>query len=163
MVRWKLVRILNSKFSIPDCPVFPTYGYITKSNRIELGLPKSHTNDAFVIAGGDVQTRTVDMHFVQQVRKCNRKLFKGDRSHIKNTAPREVFGFRQWDKVIFKKQELFIKGRRLRGVFALSGIDGKLIKETSYKNLTLIERAGTLLTERRKALLPAAELRGTRA
>jgi len=162
MVRWKLVNILNSKSSIPNCS--HTYGYATKSNRIALSLPKSPANDAFIIAGGNGQARTTDIYFMRQVRKCNRKLFKGDRSHIKNIAPREVFGFRQWDKVLFKDQALFIKGRRLRGTFALSGIDSKLVKETSYKNLTLIERASTLLTERRIALLPAAvELRGTRA
>jgi hypothetical protein len=164
MVRWKLVRILNSKFSILNCPVSPTYGYITKSNRIELGLPKSHTNDAFVIAGGNVQTRTADMHCIQQVRKCNRKLFKGDRSHIKNTAPREVFGFRRYDKVKWNSQECFIFGRRSTGYFDLRTLDGtKVHSSAKYNALTLIERAGTLLTERRKALLPAAELRGIRA
>ena len=63
-----------------------TYGYITKFNRIALGLDKSHNTDAFVIAGGTMQERSSISHLIQQVRKCNRKLFKGDRSHIKNTA-----------------------------------------------------------------------------
>lgn len=35
----------------------PTFGYKTKTKRIRLGLPKSHHNDAFVIAGGDHQSR----------------------------------------------------------------------------------------------------------
>ncbi|MEA1969954.1 MAG: hypothetical protein U9N77_17265, partial [Thermodesulfobacteriota bacterium] len=34
-----------------------TYGYITKSKRIEQELEKSHHNDAFVIANGSTQTR----------------------------------------------------------------------------------------------------------
>jgi len=162
MVRWRLVNILNSKFSIPNHPflVSHTYGYITKGKRIEFGLPKSHTNDAFVIAGGDKRQRTTDTYFIQQVRKCNRKLFKGDRSHIRNTAAREIFGFQRWDKVLFQGQELFVKGRRVKGAFALSDIEGHLVKETSYKNLTLIEHAGTLLIERRKAIPPGNELPG---
>jgi len=73
---------------------------------------------------------------------------------IRNTAPREIFGFRQWDKVLYAGQELFIKGRRLRGSFALSNVTGKLIREVSYKKLTLLERASLFLTERRRLLLP---------
>ena len=74
---------------------------------------------------------------------------KGGRSHIRNTAPREIFGFRQWDKVLCAGQELFIKGRRLRGYFALSGLTGKFVKNVNYKNISLIERANTFLIERR--------------
>jgi len=48
-VRWKLVKQLNDV--MPDA-VSHTYGYITKYNRAKLNLKKSHTNDAFVIAGG---------------------------------------------------------------------------------------------------------------
>ena len=144
MVRWRLVEQLRAL----GFNVRVTYGYETKSRRIALDLDKSHVNDAFVIAGGETQDRTSNAYVVRQVRKCNRKLFKGDRSHIKNTAPKEVFGFRQWDKVSYNGQELFIKGRRLRGAFALSGIDGKLVCETSYKNLTLLERARTLLIQK---------------
>jgi len=47
IVRWKLVNKLKGL----NNEVFHTYGYITKYNRIALGSPKSHTNDAFVIAG----------------------------------------------------------------------------------------------------------------
>ena len=145
IVRWMLVNTLRDAGN----SVSHTYGYITKSRRIELGLPKSHTNDAFVIAGGCKQIKASAQYFIKQVRKCNRKLFKGDRSHIKNTAPREIFGFRQWDKVLCAGQELFIKGRRLRGYFALSGLTGKFVKNVNYKNISLIERANTFLIERR--------------
>lgn len=151
IVRRKLVDQIRNIGS----EVTHTYGYLTKAGRTELGLPKSHINDAFVVAGGNGQKRFATQYIIRQVRKCNRKLFKGDRSHIRNTAPREVFGFRQWDKVLHQGHELFIKGRRLRGFFALSDIEGKLIKETSYKHLTLLERATSYLIERRPVLLPA--------
>lgn len=65
-VRWKLVNTLACEH---------TYGYITKTRRIELKLKKSHTNDAFVIAGGRTQTRYNPLEIVQ-VRRHNRSLQK---------------------------------------------------------------------------------------
>lgn len=65
-VRWKLVNILNCTH---------TYGYLTKSQRIDLGLEKTHANDAFCIAGGTTQTRST-LFTIQQVRRNNRSLEK---------------------------------------------------------------------------------------
>lgn len=50
-----------------------TYGHITKSRRIELGLEKSHVNDAFVIACGTSQVRATP-YTITQVRRNNRSL-----------------------------------------------------------------------------------------
>lgn len=66
IIRWKLVNEL-------DCN--HTYGYITKSKRIELGLEKSHYNDAFCIAGGTIQKRIEPLNF-KQIRRNNRSLEK---------------------------------------------------------------------------------------
>lgn len=148
MVRWRLVNRLREK----DYSVSHTYGYITKGKRIELGLGKSHANDAFVIAGGENQVRSGWTYSIRQVRKCNRKLFKGDRSHIKNTAPREVLGYQRYDKVLWGNKQCFIFGRRSTGYFDLRDLDGKKIHPSVHvRKLTLLERAGTLLTERRRA------------
>jgi hypothetical protein len=133
-----------------------TYGYLTKSNRIALNIPKSHINDAFVIAGGDNQTRSNIQYFIKQVRKCNRKLFRGDRSRIKNTAPRFIKGFQRYDKVLWDGVEYFIFGRRSTGYFDIRKLDGtKLNSSVKYSYLSLIESANTFLIERRMALLPA--------
>ncbi len=67
MVRWKLVNILGCRH---------TYGYITKTKRIELGLPKSHANDAYCIAEGNSQTRCFTTLQIEQVRRNNRSLEK---------------------------------------------------------------------------------------
>lgn len=66
MVRWKMVNQLNCAH---------TYGHITKSKRIDLGLGKSHHNDAFVIANGTTQHRTTPF-IVTQRRRNNRSLEK---------------------------------------------------------------------------------------
>ncbi|MCP4344789.1 MAG: paclitaxel/taxanoid biosynthesis susceptibility protein TS1 [Desulfobacterales bacterium] len=65
-VRWKIVNVL-------DCQ--HTYGHLTKQRRHEIGLSKSHANDAFVIAGGRSQKRA-DTVFFRQRRKSNRCLEK---------------------------------------------------------------------------------------
>jgi hypothetical protein len=101
-----------------------TYGYLTKQKRIGLGLPKSHVNDAFVIAGGTIQSRNSVYYFIKQVRKCNRKLYKGIRSHIRNTAERFVKGFQRFDKVRWRGIECFVFGRRKTGYFDLRKLDG---------------------------------------
>ena len=108
IVRWKLVNLLRGTGNI----VNHTYGYITKFNRIALGLEKSHITDAFIIAGGTTQERNSISFLIKQVRKCNRKLFKGDRSHIKNTDARIIHGFQRYDKVLWNKIECFVFGRR---------------------------------------------------
>ena len=139
MARWRLVDMVGA---------LPTYGYITKHQRIGKGLEKSHINDAFIIAGGDTQERIAGYN-IQQVRKCNRKLYKGIRSHIKNTAPRFVHGFQRYDKVSYQDMECFIAGRSVSGGFVLSLLDGSRVR-ASYKKLQLLESANTFLVERRE-------------
>lgn len=152
MVRWRLVDQLRALGNV----VNHTYGYVTKSGRIALGLAKSHTNDAFVIAGGSGQRRSLLQYLVQQVRKCSRKLFKGSRGHIRNTAKRFVHGFQRFDKVLWKGTECFVFGRRTTGYFELRRLGGtKVSSSVKYSSLSLVERAKTFLIERH-ALHPHA-------
>jgi len=141
IVRWKLVNMLRDAGNI----VNHTYGYITKFDRIALGLEKSHSTDAFVIAGGTIQELSIT-YLIKQVRKCNRKLFKGDRSHIKNTAARIIHGFQRFDKVLWNNIECFVFGRRKTGYFELRTLDGtKVHASAKAKDLKLLETANTLL------------------
>ncbi len=66
MVRWRLVNVLKCDY---------TYGYLTKSGRMDLELPKTHIHDAFVIAGGTHQNRAEPI-FIEQIRRNNRSLQK---------------------------------------------------------------------------------------
>ena len=151
MVRWRLVDRLREMGNV----TYHTYGYVTKSRRIGIGLPKSHVNDAFVIAGGNGQQRLIDIYAVRQVRKCNRKLFRGIRSHIRNTAPRLIKGFQRYDKVLWEGTECFIFGRRNTGYFDLRTLNGTRIHASAKaKDCVLLESAKTCLTERRAAIPP---------
>ncbi len=145
-------RELYARVKMLGVSVSAAYGYRTKSVRILQGLPKTHSNDAFVIAGGDGQLRVACEYKFRQVRKQSRKLYRGVRSHIRQKADRVLFGFRQWDKVHYKSQEYFIKGRRSSGYFSLSGIfgsmavlDGKKLASVKHSRLVLVERATSLL------------------
>jgi hypothetical protein len=93
MVRRRLVNLLNCNHS---------YGYVTKSKRIILGIDKSHSNDAFIIAGGENQVRSEKINF-KQVRRNNRSLEKFyDAKYIDIRTGKKVSG-----------QDLF-SGRRCR-------------------------------------------------
>ena len=152
-VRWKLINQLRRSGEF----VSHTYGYITKSRRVALELGKSHVNDAFAVAGGNAQKR-LPVHFlVRQVRKCNRKLFKGKRSHVRNTAPRYVYGFQRFDKVLWEERECFIFGRRTTGYFDLRQLDGtKVCGSALAQKCRLLESARTFLVERRSAVSSSA-------
>jgi len=140
-VRWKLVNILKQVF--PN--INHTYGYLTKNTRIKNKIAKSHINDAFVIADGITQKRTKPLR-IKQIRKNNRKLYKGSRSHLKNTAPLYIKGFKRYDKVLFEGKEAFIFGRRSTGYFDIRTLAGEKIHASAKaKELKLLESSSAFL------------------
>jgi hypothetical protein len=145
MVRRRLVEQLKCSH---------TYGYITKHNRISIGLPKSHANDAFVIASRVDRPRCCSYQ-IKQVRKQNRKLFKGPHSGVRNTAARYIQGFQRYDKVRWRSRECFVFGRRTRGTFDLRLLDGtKLHSDAKVKDCVRLEGCKTFLTTRSSASSP---------
>ena len=67
------MSIVRNRFvkDLPESEI--TFGYITNLVRNSLGLPKTHFNDAFVIAGGTDQERVESVE-IKQKRKNNRCL-----------------------------------------------------------------------------------------
>jgi len=126
-----------------------TFGHITKARRMALGLPKSHLNDAFVIAGGQAHFRAQIIYLGVFARRQNRKLFKGARSHLRNTIPSSK-GFRRGDRVELPDgHQGFIFGLRSSGHFDVRRLDGTILSHSiSYKVLRRIEGARTLRIER---------------
>lgn len=99
---------------------------------------------------------------LKAVRRHNRQIHKAAIAkggyRKRNQAPRRVFGYQLFDKVLLDGKESFVFGRRSSGYFDLRLLDGtKVHASANYKKLALIERAKTLLTERReKRILYAA-------
>lgn len=137
-------------------PVETTYGYITKVDRQELGLPKTHYYDAVVIASrGEAVELLPTYEAMRAVGRGSYRQRKGKHSQLVASLPREVFGFRLWDKVRLPDRRIgFIKARRSSGYFAIADLAGNLIAPGIHcRKLQLLERAATLLTEQQAVTL----------
>ena len=153
IMRWTFYNRLKDEL---DIPVRMTYGYITKNTRIQNELPKEHRVDALCISGHP-QAEQLDHYYLQKKVRChNRQLHKttinkgGYRKN--NQAPKYVFGYQLFDKVLVNGGECFVFGRRASGSFDVRRIDGEKISAgINYKKLQLLEKRKTILIERRAA------------
>ena len=134
-----------------------TYGYITKNTRITHTLEKSHLIDARCISGHPLASSDGDWHLIKHVRRNNRQLHKatirkgGKRQ--RNTAPKEVHGFRLFDCVRYIGQPCFVLGRRSSGYFDLRTLGGtKIHASASSKQLSIVQKASACLIERRSGI-----------
>jgi len=106
-----------------------TFGYITKKNIQRLNLPKSHWSDAVSICNHS-KVNNIDKIFKRVcITQRRYQMSKGIRSE-KKLPVGKLFGFNQWDKVRFREQIGFIKGRRSSGYFDVCDIDGTSISHS---------------------------------
>lgn len=100
-----------------------TFGYVTKEKRQELGLEKSHINDAIAIAS-DTNISKNDVIPLIKVSKCKGEyqLYKGVRSE-KKIPSGKICGFRRYDRVRYRGRNYFVCGRMSSGYCTLMGID----------------------------------------
>ena len=131
-VRGKLLRQLNS--SMPDS-VSHTYGYITKYKREQLGLEKSHINDAFVIANGTEQKRCKPFT-VTQTRRNNRSI-QTNRKGYKPSIRKQRYKYQPNDMVRFNKKIYKVKGIFNYGTWVRLSDNFNIIN-TNIKNVSLV-------------------------
>ena len=139
------------KNEYPSLIVEDTYGYITKSKRIDARLEKTHAVDAFCITGNMNAKRTDNFYKMKKVRRHNRKIHKaklkrgGKRQN--NQASFAVNNFRLFDKIRYMGVELFVYNRRTDGRVTVKEIDGTIIyKCINHKRIVLLEkRSGYLI------------------
>jgi len=150
IIRWAVFEEVKKR--IPNTGF--TYGYLTKNTRITHKLEKSHLMDARCISGHPLAYSDTTWYLAKWVRRNNRQLHKatirkgGKRQ--RNTAPKIVHGFCLFDSVNYQGQVCFIFGRRSSGYFDLRTLDGtKIHASASSKKLIRVQRASTLLLERR--------------
>ena len=146
--RWTLYNAINKKY--PNVEM--TYGYITKYNRIQAGLPKAHHIDAKCITGFTI-VPSIDQTVVKiKMRRHNRQLHRAtfSKGHIRKAAclPTITFGFQLYDFVLFNNHRYYIKSRRSSGIFALVSVEGLKDTNRSYKKLTLLAHTNAYLTNR---------------
>lgn len=132
-----------------------TFGYITKANRLKLGVNKEHCYDACVIA---TQGKTFQVKTVLFQKKCvpdgDFQKTKGVRSEQKISTGK-MQGFRKFDKVKYLGKEYFIKGRMASGYAVLMDIFGNKIdfssmpkgfKTPKMKNMTRVQARSSWTT-----------------
>jgi 5-methylcytosine-specific restriction endonuclease McrA len=133
-IRWRIVEQLVAEH---------TYGYVTKYERTKLGLVKSHSNDAFVIAGGTNQERCRPFE-VMQVKRNNRSLQK-NRKGFKPSIRRQKYKLQPHDLVTYDGQLCEVKGVHSYGNYVrLSDSHGTIIN-TTIKNVELLKYGKGLL------------------
>ena len=104
-----------------------TFGFVTKTNRENLILPKDHYIDACVIAsGGKIFELNDTIYQKRRVAKGDYQLTKGVRGEQKIPVGK-IQGFRKFDKVKYLGKEYFIKGRMSSGFAALMDIHNNKI------------------------------------
>lgn len=137
IMKWRLYDELKSKY--PN--VNMTFGYITKHNRIQNNIEKSHISDAFVISGNFKAERFNDYYLLRKTRRHNRqihkaKILKGGKKK-QNQADFEVKGFRLFDRVKYNGKTMFVASRRSSGSFVIRDINYGNKEELSCKKLIL--------------------------
>jgi HNH endonuclease. len=149
-IGWYIVNRLREK----QYNVEITYGSITKAKRVEMGLEKTHRNDAFIIAGGNRNTERLSYWYIGKFfRRQNRSLhkvnpIKGGKRPV-NTI-KQAYGFKRFDKVEYQEKAYLILALRSSGFFSIGYITGeKVCDSVKYNKLRLIESAKTLMFERK--------------
>lgn len=105
-----------------------TFGYVTKANRLNLGIEKDHHIDACIIAsGGNTFNIKSDLLLKRDIPEGDKKQTRWKRSEQK-LPTYKLYGFRKFDKVKFFGKEYFIKARMSEGGYAvLMDIDGNKV------------------------------------
>lgn len=104
-----------------------TFGYVTKANRLHLGVDKEHYYDACVIAThGEPFTVKSNLYKKKCVSDGDFQKTKGRHSEQSITTGK-ICGFRKFDKVRYFGKDYFIKGRMSTGYAILMDIDGNKV------------------------------------
>lgn len=149
IMRWYFYNRLKALYS----NVHLTYGYITKNTRIKNNIAKTHTADAYCIAG-NVKAKRLNYEYLRkQVRRHNRKLHREvpAKGGIRRNAQtgHTVKGFCLNDTVLAKGQQWFIYSRRQKGSFVLRHLDGIKL-EIAPSKIQFLRHNNSYLTERRE-------------
>lgn len=143
--RWTLYNTIKERY--PNVKM--TYGYITKYNRIQAGLPKAHHIDAKCITGFSTVPSTSQTVVKVKMRQHNRQLHRAtfSKGHVRKAAclPTVTFGFQLYDIVLFNNHRYYIKSRRSSGAFALASVEGLKDENRNYKKLTRLAHTNAYL------------------
>jgi len=128
LVRSRIVDILGCDY---------TYGYITKHDRIKLGLEKSHINDAFVISKGTSEERCKSFNLKQTGR--NNRCLQINRKGYKPSIRRVRYPLQPNDRIIYEGKVGIVKGVHSYGKRILLNIKNNNPKNIDIKKVHLLQ------------------------
>lgn len=146
IIRWNIVEELKKIL-----PTTFTYGYITKIKRNEIGIEKSHSNDAFVISKGTTQKRS-STYSIQQKRKNNRCL-QLNRKGFMPSIRKQRYSIQPQDLVKIGRNWQVTKGSHCKGTRIVIGK-----KSTNINQVQNVFHIGSLIW--RTAIPPTAKAVG---
>jgi hypothetical protein len=111
-----------------------TFGYETKVKRREIGLEKSHSNDAFIIAGGKYQIRGKE--FEVTAKRKNNRCLQLNRKGYKPSIKKERSKIQPLDLFWVKGKQYGCKGMFNYGKYICYG--STKLKE--YFKIELVEK-----------------------
>ena len=157
-----LVKRLKAEYG--DDKISVTYGYITKCDREDAGLEKTHYIDARCISGNSTAKPNGKVYQMTKCRCHNRQTHEAmPRKHStirrRTWASHKIEGYRMFDTVRYNGILCRIFGRRSSGYFDIRKPDGtKVSAGISYRKLESVQHSGNFFTQ----LLPQGKPRGFR-
>jgi hypothetical protein len=161
--RWVLVNRLKAEYG--DDKVSATYGYITKCDREDAGLEKTHYVDARCISGNLNAESDGRVYKMTKCRCHDRQTHESmPRKHStirrRTCAPHRIKGYRMFDTVRYNDMLCRIYARRSSGYFDIRKPDGtKISAGMSYRKLEPVQHSGNFTFTQ---LLPLGKPRGFR-
>ncbi len=134
VIRSRLLKLF------PDA--IETFGYVTKANRYKHGIDKTHSSDAFVIAGGSIQEREVGRSITFK-RKNNRSIQK-NRNGFAPSIRKQRYLIQPKDLVKFEGKQYQVVGIQNKGAY-LKMTDGlKSIVKNMKKIKVIFHQKGVV-------------------
>lgn len=130
-----IMSIVRKRLLAHYTSAIETFGYVTKENRFELGIEKSHTNDAFVIAGGTNQTRGVIQKW--SFKRSNNRSLQKSRKGFGISVRRQRYLYQPKDIVEWEGGRHGVNGTHHKGKRCIIWINGKK-KSKKVEDLKLI-------------------------
>ena len=142
--------IIKSRLSQCGLPHEVTFGYETKFKREQvLKWSKTHANDAVAICleDGELAVASATMLLKHHKSKGDYKQTAGKHSQL-SVPTGKLFGLRKGDKVDTSCGVGFVKGKRSKGYFTISDLDGNILHASEkVANCRRISARSTTQTE----------------
>ena len=136
IIRSRLLKIF------PDA--IETFGYVTKTNRYIYNITKTHSNDAFVIAGGYSQERSKE-RTIRFKRKNNRSLQK-NRNGVSPSIRRQRYKIQPQDIIEWNGLTCIAIGMQNKGAYLAFMNDAKRIVKNMNTITLIFQHKGVIYT-----------------